>query len=400
MSDQHVIRPSNHYFVRESTRDTLESNPDWLRYSDEVVEVSIPFNPQKVIRRMTGSPHPQGVSLAQLDAQCSITYRMQNWFEDGSTNALDASYDGIQRNTDNQLPNTHSMWVEEVHNTGGNDSNGVRFFAIGTGGRIDTVTITGNPDEPDIELQVDYIFKKLVPYVIHQPTSAQLSIVSDDSNDTMDITVEDDAGTSETLTLTGTSAVTTTKTDFASLAGAFLTAKPEGTITIDDGSTTTYMTIQGASSYDSIDGDLGVPVLGSGSEESALGTDPENFLAHSIERPNGTAWAEKYDEAEITIENNVQQRSLGSDTREMDVEAGSMRSEVTGTVFGETEVHDTVVEGLQISQENLDYIFEGGTLRFPNAELEDPGEVTYDDGDDKVTTGVQYVALGEPSIDP
>lgn len=374
------IRSGRAEFVRETTEGETPSDPDWLRYSDAYQSISPQPSATISPRRRVGSEDVQNFNAGAEDHTLSIEYDLQRAIESGSTN--DASYDGLARASDGTVPSSHSFLLRENLGGSGNLGGGVRGYWVGKGGKIDTVTLSGEPgDGNPVMVNLDYIFAKLRQYVIHQPSSSvSVTVTSTDSNDTMDVTIEDDgANTTETLTLSGTTSVSGTAS-FDSIDAIDLASAPQGDITVEDGSGNTIATIYGKSSYDDREGDLGVPALGSGSHEGALGTSYEIFLGDTVERPSGNAGEfldqnTRINSFEITVNNNLEATAhVGSVAKE--ISEGQRVVEVAATLFGEKTSFESTTQHLRVTQETIKWALTSDTIEVTDAVLTDLGSIS------------------------
>lgn len=98
------------------------TDPSWNFYSDVVRSVEATLGPNIEEQRGIGSPDVQNFFHGPEEHEMTITYDLQQWFTDGSGNALDAAYDGLIRDVDGLLPNTHTVvdreWKTEVAEIG------------------------------------------------------------------------------------------------------------------------------------------------------------------------------------------------------------------------------------------------------------------------------------------
>lgn len=372
------IRGQRLEFVREDTIGEPPTDPSYLLFSDTVQSVSPSFSPAIAQRFTVGDPDVQDFFVGTESHEYEITYDLNQWFTDASGNAQDASYDGLVRGTNGELPNTHTIVQRDILGGSGVAGGGSRLYTVITGAKIGTVTISGEPESGEpITVTLSYQAEKIRPYKIDQPDSGTtLDVVSTSDNDTMTLTIEDDdAGTSEEVTLTGTTTATTTAT-FSSIDAARLSTEAEGDITISDGSGNTLMTIYGSGSYQDREGDLGVPLLGSGSHASAIGGDFEQFLGDEFERPAGTALFDAVDiaSAELTVENNLETQPshqlIGQRINE-----GARNISLGATIFGEKASFDSINEHLRVVSNNIKWVLSDGELQVDGAILDELGSV-------------------------
>lgn len=364
-------------FVREATIGETPTDPDWLRFSDSVMSLNFDPNGNIYSRRPIGTPDVAGFHPGPEDHSFTIEYHLQRWI-DAATK--DASYDGLMRDASGALPDTHSCLFRQSLANRGVDSNGRRIYTVVQGARVQMVTIPGNPDSGEpIRISLDYVAELVRSYVIDQPAAGgTVTVRSSSVNDTtQSVTIEDDGvANNETLALNGTSDVSGA-TSFSSIDAVWLDAETEGDIEIEIGGSV-LMTILGSNSYNDAPGDRGIPLLGSGSMESALGTDYEHIFADVIQR-GGAALADNVLGIELTVTNNLETTPRLS-TRRRAITEGSRDIEITATVFGEKQSHDALIEHLKTAVGDFTWQLAGGTLTASDAVLMTPGGRMYESG--------------------
>lgn len=369
-------------FVRETTIGETPADPAWELFSDEVVSTEASPEQQIGARRKVGSADVQGFEIGPEDHAYSISYHLQRWLIDGSSNAQDAAADGILRAADNEINNTHSIVDREDRSSGGVDSGGIRTYTVVKGGYPSSVRIEGDPDaESPVPVTLEYVAEKIRSYEIHQPADATvITVVSTDAGDTsQSVTVEQEDGTSETISLNGTTDATGA-VSFTDIDSVSLDAETAGDVQIKDDAGTVLMTIRGSDSYDGVEGDLGVPPLGSGSHASAVGSAFEHFLGDTVERPGGTSIGEHLVGSAVVVENNL--NTFGrTGTMRRRIDAGNRDVSVEATVVGESQSHDDIVEHLIRTENDIVWTFDGGSVTVTAAVLTAPGSRAVEAGD-------------------
>lgn len=364
-------------YVRESTYGTVPTNPDWLPFSDNIMSLSTsPSAPVGAIRTL-GSADINEHFLGAEEHSLEVDYHLQQGILSGG-NPQDASADGLTRGSDNLLPNSHTVLKRDTLDAGGAAGGGARIYTVATGCKIGTVSLAANPeDDLPVDVTLSYTPRKVRFYQIDQPASStSLEVVSTDAGDTTQtLTIEDDSGTTEDVALNGTTVVTTAKLDWTSIDAARLDAETVGDVTIGDG-TNTLMTIHGTATYNGRDGDLGVPVTGTGSHASALGSAYERLIGDTIERPAGTDLLGGVDisSVELTVENNLDvQAHVGGIERQ--AFEGVRDVTLSTSVFGASPSVSIIREHLQKAQNNIVWTLDNSTLTLNTAILSDPGTV-------------------------
>lgn len=366
------LRNSRIEWVAESNVGEPPSDPAWNRYSDVVTGITWPPTPNIDEQRGLGSVDPQDFFGGPEDHTLTISYFLQQAI------ASDALNDGLTRDNDNELPNSHTIVERSEVFSGGNDGGGIRTYTVALGAYIDEASLPGNPDQGNpIEVQLSYIAEKVRSYEFHQPSSSDtVDLVSTDDADTMDATIEGkDGGTavSETISLNGTTTVTTTQT-FDEIDVIWLASDPAGDVTASlTTSGATIETIHGSATYGGIEGDRGVPPLGAGSHASAVSGTYERFLDDSVERPGGTDLGEELQSTELVVSNNIDaQARVGTMRRRLT--AGPRNITLTAQVFGISESHDKLMQALQVEKNDIVWKLTNSTLTITGAALDEPGE--------------------------
>lgn len=309
---------------------------------------------------------------------------------------------GMVRDRHNNPPGRILVVARRDH-PGGNDDAGVREFSVIRGAGVDpTATLDPSGEQP-ILIEAALTARKARSYLIHQPASStDLEVTSTSSNDTMDLTVEsEDADVSTTVTLNGTNSVTISG-PFPDVDAAWLTDNPEGTVTITDGSGTTILTLEGGNTYSDdgnpVDGDRGVPVLGSGSHASAIGGSYEHFEGDRFERPVGSSVRARVNSASWTFENGWSASAL-HDGRAPAVDAGNRVTSVDADVAGPFVTHDSMMESLQKDQQDLEHELTSGIIRWVNATPTGSATRTIEADQAVASVSETFEPSGEPEVE-
>lgn len=373
------IRPHRIEFVRESTQGESPSNPSWENYSDTIRSFDPSIEPGTEGQRGLGDPDPKDHFTGTGTYELTVEYDLQRWFEDNNGNPNDAAGDGLQRDSDNRLPNSHTI-VRTMEQSDIESENAVdpspsvthdtRQYLVYKGAKVDTVTLTGDPTSPQpIMVALDYVAEKGETHQIDQPASSQTLVVSssDASDTSQTLTIETSgAGTSEDVSLNGGTAVVTSNS-FDNIDAAELDAETSGNVSIRSSSNDdVLMEIRGMNAYDFDEGDLGVPTTGTGSHAGDVGSSYEIVQGDSIERPNGTELADEINSTEFTVENNVTDDATTTGPRPI-VVAEERNTTVDATVFGETEYHDNLIDSLTTTKNTVRWEMDGGRIEATDA---------------------------------
>lgn len=397
------IRSQRIEFIRENTYGVTPSDPKWNKFSDDVTSYEPTMDAAVEPVRSMGNALPTDHASGLENHELNIAYRIQRDFEDGSDNPQDASADGMERDSNNMIKNSHTVVKRETRVDGsGND---YRVYTVGKGGLIDTVEIPGDIGDSDyIIITLSYMFKKLRSYKIQQPSSStKLAIESTDSNDTsQSLEIENEgAGTTESVSLNGTTVVSSSSS-FSDIDVLELDSEAIGDVKIyeNDGTETSptkgtqLATIKGSASYDDVQGDLGIPALGSsGSHAADVGTDFFRFANTTVERPASTDLAAQINSVSLTIENNIEaDGDVGSTLPQL--VPGPQDVTLTATIWGYQEAHNKVVDHLTTSKDNLIWNLGSspGQIELTNATIIDPGTLAEESEQAFATVDSQFSA--------
>ncbi|MFC5970071.1 hypothetical protein ACFPYI_01885 [Halomarina salina] len=412
------------------------TDPDWKLYSSVVTGYEPESEATHDERTPIGDVDPIDKKRQQETHEVTVTYDLERFPVDGSGNTLDPLADGWLRDIDNNLRATHSL-LEIVKNSSIIASNTVhaKYFADGRDNshpsgdapeatalatRMVDYAFGGRPSEPALSLsagdsavasvELAYMFDKRRKYQLDQPSeSTYLAIRSTDASDTgATITIEAvDGQTVEDITLDGSDATTAvvTTSQYDSLGAVAPAEELTGTLEVyvDESTDQTgepgqlLTVVAGKDDYDVIEGDEGVPPLGSGSlgdgstlgeAQTVLGTDIQWF---------GSQIAETIVEATTTVTNNIEEeatteglaQSKHADGRDITTEA---------TVFGETQSTDKSGDHFQGNEGEFVIPLTGGDIAYPRAYCSSGGSVTKESGQAFATVETTFTAL-EPTDD-
>ncbi len=393
-------------FLREVTYGIAPADPAWLRFSDEVFQATWEGSADIFEKRRLGSVDPDAFFAGPETHQLTIEYYLQQWIKSGG-NPLDALGDAIDRDADNNLPNSIHVQIREKREvSGGADSGGIRVYTIAQGAYAGEVTIPGQIDtgEP-IRPLVVYQAEKIRSYEVSQPAASTL--IGCNGTDALDITqsvtVESDgtpATVDQTVALSGVAEVSLGVSLYPEIDSISLDLETIGDVEIwiNDGTDasptkgTIICTLRGSANYDNTEGDLGIPPLGAGSHQAALATAYEQFIDDSIERPAATSLATYINSAEFRINNNLEVfPQLGS--RKQIIVPGIRNVELSATVFGPSESHRQIEDHLMVSETDIIWTLTGGTIQLDDAVLRDPPSRQYTA--EEVTMNLDLVFVGQ-----
>lgn len=372
------IKDARIHFVRETVTGVIQADPAWLRYSDTVRRSAESPNANVYMQKGVGAFDVQDFLIGPEDHGLEVAYELQNWL----TATNDAAADGLLRAADGTFLNTHGYQSRQDLLSGGILASGRRIYTIGEGGRIGRVTLSGDPNtgEP-LVVTLTYVYEKLRSYVLDQPASTGVvTVVSNNAGDTtQSVTIEDeDAGTSETIALNGTTPVPGA-TSFADLDSMSLDIECIGDVTITH-TAQVVGTILGKTSNGGYEGDFGIPPLGSGSFEPALASAYEQIVGSTIQR-GGTDLEENatISTFEIQVENNLE-ISPRIDSRKRRIIEGSRDVTAQVSIFSEKGSHDSFTEHITVNEADLVWTLLQGSVTLTGSALTTLGGRTYEAG--------------------
>jgi len=403
--------PGRYEYAVEPTPGGVPTDPEMQRFSDVVR--SFEMDPGASLARQDSIATADAVDhlRGQEEPSATISYDAQKFPVDADGNPVAAEAYGLLRDEYNQLLGT-LLCVGRREYAGGNDGAGVREYSVVRGGAVDSVSAELDPSsEQPILLDLSLTARKARSYKIHQPAdSVTPEIVSTDDSDTMEITIEsEDASTSETIALDGTTAVTMT-TSFSDIDAVWLADNPTGDIRITDGNGTLLVesTDEGASTEgiaggltysdddQPVDGDRGIPTIGSGSHAGEIGTTFEHFTGDRYER-GGSAVRPRINSTSWTVENNINTSALHQ-TRAPAVDAGNRAVTVDADAAGEFVSHKSMMQSLQAHQADIEHELSGGMFRFKNATPTDSASRTVEAEQATASISETFSCSGDPAI--
>ena len=394
--------PGRYEWVEEPSPGAVPTDIEWNRFSDVIR--TFEMDPGATLARQDSIATADAVdhNRGPEEPSATVGYDLQRFPVDGAGDPVDASAYGILRDQYNDLLGT-LLAVGRREYGGGNDGAGVREFSVVRGAGVDSVSPTLDPSgEQPILMELSLTARKARSYLIHQPSAATtLELVSTDDGDTMEVTIEtEDAGTTDTISLDGTTAVTT-MTSYSDIDAVWLADNPTGNVTVSDGSGTTFLELTGGLEYSDddqpVDGDRGIPPLGAGSHAGEIGSSFEHFVGDRFERPAGEAVRARINSASWTIENNINTQALHN-TRAPALDAGNRGVTVDADAAGPYISHKSMMESLQKVQQHIEHELSGGTLQFKNAVPTDAAARTVEAEQAVASISETFSCSGDPAV--
>jgi hypothetical protein len=388
MSTEGSIRDQRIEVARETTPGVFPTDPALLAFSDNHTSFEWSPTPGVEERRGLGGPDVSAFFNGPEEHEVTVEYDLQRFPVDANGDPLDPSGDGLVRDANNDLPNTHSLLVREENldvpaseTVNGATSKDTRLFLVGVGGRISGVTFSGDPgSQQPVTAEVTYQFEKVREYQLDQPANDALDITNTGSQ-AVDVTVEDEgAATAETLTV-GAGATETTVASFGDLDAVELSDDLDGDVEVAESTSGDLLAvIRGSGFYGHGEGDMGVAALGNGSHAGAIGSSYETILDDELERPTGTSLAIEVNSVEFSVENDIETRTQVGTPR-MAFSIGNRTVEASATVVGPTESVQNAEQALGEQAGTFRWVLDGGYLDAVDARLTDFGGVSKSEGE-------------------
>lgn len=402
-------------WVPESSFMTPPDNPSWNRFSD-YIQLGPGWGGDPGVEgfRAQGSPDIADHFRGQEEHPFGFEYLMQRFPVD-SGGAIQGPEAVPIVNDGSEYYPSHSLVYRREVTSGGNFDAGFREYAVGLGARVSSVTFPGDASEArPILLQTEYDAAYGRTHLIHQPASATtLTVSSTSTEDTFDVVIEDEgAATTETVTLNGTSEVTTSAS-FDNIDAIWCEAEPVGDISVTDGTTDILEDPLAGTEGDGRGGyELGVPPLGTGSHASAIGTDPRNFHFLGTDQLWGGSSAAPsagnaggVESADLTVEMDVSyEPRTGSPFPAVVVNNRTVTVDLP--TRGQYESYQTMQRKLDGYAADFVYQYPGSgsggtpaTITAKNAQTTDSDDFQRDATEGTVSMGKTLEAHGDPAVE-
>jgi hypothetical protein len=394
MSTEGSIRDQRIEVARETRPGIFPADPSLLAYSDNNTSFEWSPSPGVEPRRGLGGPDVSEFFNGPEEHEVTVEYDLQRFPVDGAGEPLDPSGDGIVRDANNDLPNTHSLLVREENldvpaseTVNGATRKDTRLFLVGVGGRISGVSFSGDPgSQQPVVAEVTYDYAKVREYQLDQPgAETELAVVNNGSQ-AVDVTIEDEgAVTAETLTVAA-GATEPTALTYADVDALELSEDLDGDVELYEYDATNAVvedhlaTIRGSDFYGHGEGDMGVRALGGGSHAGAIGTAYETILDDEFERPTGSSLAIEVNSVEFSVENDIESRTQVGTPR-MAFSVGDRTVEASATVVGPTQSVQNAEEALGGQGGTFRWVLNGGYLDAIDARLTDFSGVSKTEGE-------------------
>jgi hypothetical protein len=401
-------------WVEESTIGEPPSDPSWNPFSREIDELSASIDGGKEATQTLGTRDAIEMYRSVEESELTLNYSQYDFPIDSSGNVVDPiAYPMII--PDGDWPSLTVVARRDVA-TGGADGAGFREYLVVLGARPTSSSLDGDPSAAEaIPQELTLPAATARPHIIHQPSSdSKIVVKSSDSNDTIDVVLEDeDASTTETVTLPGTSPNTVTTTaSFSDIDAVYAKSDHAGDITIgtDNGSGAIDVELLAKSltgaNTDGVDSVAGIPPLGSGSHATTPTGEGTTFLETQSEWTDEDI-GERLHTLNLSVELDTSREPV-AESRQQAIDVGSRTAEFDADLAGPYESADKIKEHFRDKSGDLVYAF-GSPDTDPsnadkkivahNAEIVDAPDFTRSAGDTNYIPSVTFRAVGDPAIE-
>jgi len=383
--------------VREQTPGVPPVDPSWEVLSDYLKDPTVSPDGNREGQSVVGSGDLKTHFRGPEEHTFSTEYYKQQPFTDSNGDANYPAGHLITYDHQTTYPSYTFEYRREVSD-GGNDGAGFREYVVAFGARPTEVQNPGDPSasEPIIE-SLSWDAEKSRAYVIHQPSSGTTLDITNNGSSDVDVTIEDEgAGTSETITATANSTVTTIES-FSDIDAIWCESEPDGDISVTDGSGTMILDqpLAGAST-DGVEGERGIPALGAGSHGSAIGTDPSKYLFLGVDTVDwqGSALADRIHALDLTISLDVSKEAQAG-TRRQTIDIGTRTASVEADTAGPYESAKRISQQFRNEQGDFLYQYPDEDVTVKNASITDSPDYTRSAGDTNYIPSVTFEGAEE-----
>lgn len=392
-------------WVPETTVGEAPSNPSWNKFSDYLASApgwdgGVETNEGNAV----GSGDVVNITRGQEEHSFSVEYWLQRALTDGSGNAVDPAAIPLVHDYQTELE-SHTLVFRRETTSGGNFGAGFRSYTVGLGQKPLSATIPGDPGESSPQaISLEYTGEYGNSHVIHQPSSSTTLDITNNGTNSVDVTVEDEgAATSETITVSGGSTVTTVNS-YADVDAIYIASgTPDGDISVTDGGGTNILDdpLKGTGTTDP-DYDVGIPPLGSGSHATNIGNDPERFLGLNAGATYGGAdIADRLHSFDFSVELDSDTPAVVG-TRQGPVDEGVRTATLDADVAGPYESTkqmqnhlNGVVNGLDLFLGGTDSASAASTITLTDAQSTDVDEQAHGASEANFIFGTTFVAQND-----
>jgi hypothetical protein len=177
----------------------------------------------------------------------------------------------------------------------------------------------------------------------------------------------------------------------------YVESEPDGDISVTDGSGTDVLDQPFAGSdTDNVEGEQGIPPLGSGSHGSSIGTDPDKYLFLGVDTINwqGSALADRIHALDLSISLEVDRNAIAG-SRRQSIDVGMRTAEAEAEVAGPYKSAELIADQFRNETGDLVYQFPDNDVTLQNAALTDNPDFTRSAGETNFIPSVTFTGFEE-----
>jgi len=402
-------------FVEETAPGEPPTDPSWQAFSAEIDELSTSIDGSKEATSSLGVRDFIEMYRGVEEAELTLAYAQYNFPLDSSGNVVDPiGYPMVLPEGDYASLTVVSR--RDVQ-TGGADGAGYREFLVALGARPTASTLDGDPSAAEaIPQELTFPSATARPHIIHQPaTEGELVVRSTDADDTVDVVIESEGGTtSATVTLPGTdpNTVATTET-FADIDAVWVKGEHAGDIQVgtDDGSGSIGVelleTALTGTNTDGVDSVEGIPPTGDGSHAGDVTGEGTIFLGTQSSWNDGPL-APRLHTLDLSVELETSREPVQT-SRRQPIDVGQRTVEFDADLAGPYETASKIKAHFRDVSGDLIYGFADDPSTDPsnaskrivahNVEIVDAPDYTRTSDDTNYIPSVTFRAVGDPAIE-
>lgn len=370
-------------YVEETTEGETPTDPAWEVLTDYLDEFTFSPGAGREGIEVVGQGDIKDMFRAAEEPEATTSYYKQEGFVGSSGDPLNPAGEILTYDYTCDLQSYTFEYRRETTCDGNFDA-GFREYAVLTGAKPVEVTDPGDPSaaNPIIE-DLSWDVGRARAYVIHQPDSSTTLDVENQGSDSVDVTIEDEgAATSETVTVSGGSTVTTTST-FDNVDAIFAESEHDGDIVVTDGSGTNVLdSFLAGTDTDGVESERGVPPLGAGSHGSAIGTDPTEYQFIGVDQINynGGSLSDRIHALDLTVSIDTSREPVQG-SRRTAIDVGMRSVEIDADTAGPFETAERIQQQFHNISGDFVYSFPDNDVTVNNAEMTSAPDYTRSAGD-------------------
>ena len=402
-------------WVEESTPGEPPADPDWQPFSREIDELSTSIDGSKEATDSLGVRDFIEMYRGPEESELTLSYAQYNFPLDADGNVVDPI--GYPMTVpEGDYPSLTVVSRRDVQSGGRLDA-GYREFLVVLGARPTSSTLDGDPSAAEaIPQELTLPSATARPHIIHQPASeGEVVVRSTDADDTIDVTIESEGGTTtETVTLPGSDSNTVVTTEtFGDIDAFYAEGEHAGDIQVgtDDGSgaidTALLEKPLTGTNTDGADSVEGIPPLGTGSHATQPSGEGTIFLGTQSSWA-GSAVGPRLHTLDLSVDLDTSREPVQTSRRQA-IDVGQRTVEFDADLAGPYETASKIKAHFRDKSGDLIYGFADDPSTDPanaakrivahNVEIVDAPDYSRSAGDTNYIPSVTFRAVGDPAIE-